>query len=76
MHKVYASELEQNTLSLVCPVLATVVPQLHTFFVFYPDLLSILFEIFKNLEKIKNFEKFKNFEKIKIFEKFKNREKF
>ena len=39
MHTAKASELKQNTLSSVCPVLATVVPQLHSFFVFYPDLL-------------------------------------
>ena len=40
MHTAYASDLEQNTLSSVCPVLATVV---HSFFVFYPDLLLIDF---------------------------------
>ena len=56
MHTVYASELEQNTLSSVCPVLATVVPQLHTFFVFLKNS--------KILKKIKSFEKFKNREKF------------
>ena len=50
------SELEQNTLSSVCPVLATVVPQLHTFFVFLKNS--------KILKKIKSFEKFKNREKF------------
>ena len=38
MYTAYASELEQNTLSSVCPVLATVV---HNFFVFYLGLLLI-----------------------------------
>ena len=54
MYTAYASELEQNTLSSVCPVLATVV---HNFFVFYLGLLLIF-------EKIKSFEKFVNREKF------------
>ena len=48
MHTAYASELEQNTLSSVCPILATVV---HSFFVFYAGLLLIF-------EKIKYFEQY------------------
>ena len=43
MRTAYASELEQNTLSSVCPVWATVVSQLHRFFVFYSDLVLIGF---------------------------------
>ena len=49
MHTAYASELEQNTLSSVCPVLATVVPQIHCFFVFNPNLLLVDYmKIFAN----------------------------
>ena len=77
MYTAYASELEQNTLSSVCPVLATVVPQLHTFFVFLKN--SKILKSSKNLKKSKvlknskivknskNLQFFKKSEKIKFF---------
>ena len=52
MHTASASELEQNTLSSVCPVLATVV---HNFFVFYLSLSSKILKNSKFFIKSKNY---------------------
>ena len=66
MHTVYASELEQNTLSSVCPVLATVVPQLHTFFVFLKKS-----KILKKSKVLKNSKIVKNSKNLEIFKNLK-----
>ena len=64
MHTVYASELEQNTLSSVCPVLATVVPQLHTFFVFLKNSKILKkSKVLKNSKIVKNSKNLENFKK-------------
>jgi len=64
MHTVYASQLQQNTLRSVYPVLATVVPQLHTFFVCLKNS-----KIFKKSKVLKNSKIVKNSKNLEIFKK-------